>query len=282
MIKELSANRIAGPFISPPFINFRVSPLGLVPKKEANSCRLIYHLSFPVGYSLNDEIDPLSASVKYATFDDAVYLIKTFGRGALLAKASIKSVFILLPIAPESYNSLGFCFDGYFFYDKCLPMGCSLSCFYFEAFASFLQWVMIYESGHNGIIHYLYDFLFVCPSNSLVCSLILRLFFLISKFFGIPLAPEKTAFPSPIIEFLDIRIDTLLFQFELPALKIDRLQSCISTFVENFFIERASIFFRSFAFATRIMPMGRIFCRLLSLLCLVSNLLFLTFVSLVS
>lgn len=79
LIKEISANRVAGPFISPPFMNFRVSPLGLVPKKEPNSYRLIHHLSFPVGNSLNDETDPLSASVNYATFDDAIQIIKTFG-----------------------------------------------------------------------------------------------------------------------------------------------------------------------------------------------------------
>lgn len=164
-MKEISANRIAGPFIFPPFINFWVSPLALVPKKEPNAYRLIHHLSFPVGHSLNDEIDPSSASVRYATFDDAIQIIKTFGRGALLAKADIQSAFRLLPIAPESHNSLG---------DKCLPMGCSLSCYYFEMFASLLQWVFIFESGHTGMIHYLDDFLFIGLPNSMVCSLILK------------------------------------------------------------------------------------------------------------
>lgn len=32
--KELDAHRLAGPFSSPPFPVFRVSPLGLVPKKS--------------------------------------------------------------------------------------------------------------------------------------------------------------------------------------------------------------------------------------------------------
>lgn len=145
-----------------------------------------------------------------------------------MAKADIKSAFRLLFIAVESYNSFGFCFDGYFFYDKCLPMGCSLSCYYFEVFATFLQWVISYESGHSGIINYLDDFLFIGPSDSVVCSLLLRLFFLISKFFGIPLAIEKTVSPSPIIEFLGIKMNTLLFQFELLLSKIDRLQVLIS------------------------------------------------------
>ena len=44
--KEISLNRIKGPYSSPPFANFKVSPLGVVPKKEPNSFRLIQDLSF--------------------------------------------------------------------------------------------------------------------------------------------------------------------------------------------------------------------------------------------
>ena len=45
--KELEAGRIAGPFTSPPFKNFRCSPLGIVPKKVPSEFRLIQHLSYP-------------------------------------------------------------------------------------------------------------------------------------------------------------------------------------------------------------------------------------------
>lgn len=47
MNRELEEGRVAGPFNSPPFINFRVSPLGIVPKKQPNTYRFIPHLSFP-------------------------------------------------------------------------------------------------------------------------------------------------------------------------------------------------------------------------------------------
>ena len=52
--KECEAGRIVGPFPAPPFRNFRTSPLGLVPKKDSTEFRLIHHLSFPTGYSVND------------------------------------------------------------------------------------------------------------------------------------------------------------------------------------------------------------------------------------
>lgn len=37
LTKEVRAGRMEGPFESPPFLNFRVSPVGVVPKKEPNS-----------------------------------------------------------------------------------------------------------------------------------------------------------------------------------------------------------------------------------------------------
>ena len=70
--KELAANRLAGPFDAPPFANFRVSPLGVVPKKTSGEYRLIRQLSYPNGdYSLNDGISSDYSTVNYARVDDA-------------------------------------------------------------------------------------------------------------------------------------------------------------------------------------------------------------------
>jgi hypothetical protein len=44
---EVSLGRIAGPFDSPTSRNFQVSPIGLVPKKNSNTFRTIFHLSYP-------------------------------------------------------------------------------------------------------------------------------------------------------------------------------------------------------------------------------------------
>ncbi|KAM4036392.1 uncharacterized protein ACNLHF_015325 [Anomaloglossus baeobatrachus] len=66
---ELAEGRIRGPFSSPPFFNLRVSPLGVVPKKEPGKFRLIQHLSYPKGSSVNDGISEADASVSYVSFD---------------------------------------------------------------------------------------------------------------------------------------------------------------------------------------------------------------------
>lgn len=101
---EIAAHRIAGPFSSPPFPVFRVSPLGLVPKKIEGEFRLIHHLSYPKGSSLNDGISSDSTSVSYATVEDAIQFIKTVGPGCFLAKTDIKNAFRLIPIRPEDHN----------------------------------------------------------------------------------------------------------------------------------------------------------------------------------
>ncbi|XP_048367316.1 uncharacterized protein LOC125441063 [Sphaerodactylus townsendi] len=62
--KELQAGRIAGPFSSPPLPNLRVSPVGVVPKKTPGEFRMINHLSYPTGSSVNDGIDPEVSSVR--------------------------------------------------------------------------------------------------------------------------------------------------------------------------------------------------------------------------
>lgn len=189
--KEIAEGRVEGPFRDHPFRNFRLSPLGVVPKKEHNSFRLIHHLSFPKGQSLNDDIDMSLCSFSYASFEDAIAKIRLCGTEALMAKADIKSAFHLLPISPAAFNSLGFHFDDCFFFDKCLPMGCSLSCAYFEAFSTFLHWSVCLQPGVDSVVHYLDDFLFVGPASDTRCAVLLCNFQLMTKSFGVPLAEEK-------------------------------------------------------------------------------------------
>ena len=81
--KECDPGRLVGPFTTPPFRNFRTSSLhyaslGLVPKKDPNEYRLIHHLSFPEGFSVNDFIPDCCATVRYASIRDASKSIAGF------------------------------------------------------------------------------------------------------------------------------------------------------------------------------------------------------------
>ena len=65
--------------------------------------------------------------VAYDSIDSIVALVKSFGKGALMAKTDIKDTFRLLPFHPDDYNLLGFSLeiDGktIYFYDKCSRLG---------------------------------------------------------------------------------------------------------------------------------------------------------------
>jgi hypothetical protein len=73
------------PFPTPPFFNFRVSPFGVVPKKVPGEFRLIHHLSFPRGASINHGISPEHTTVSYSRVDDAIAIIKKLGRGCFFS-----------------------------------------------------------------------------------------------------------------------------------------------------------------------------------------------------
>ena len=157
--KEILAGRVAGPFIERPLQNLQVSPIGIIPKKAAGEFRLIHHLSSPKDYSINDFIDPKLCSVQYTSFDEAVHLIQDLGKGCLLFKIDLKSAFRILPVHLDDIELLGFKFNDKFYVDKCLPMGCSISCSLFEKFSTFLEHFIKSRMASGKLIHYLDDFL---------------------------------------------------------------------------------------------------------------------------
>ena len=122
IMHEVKLGRIAGPFTTRPILYMRCSPIGLVAKK-AGGYRLITHLSYPPGLSINEHIDDALASVKYSNFDNAVTMIKTFGMGCLIGIMDIKSAFRLLTCYPGDFDLLGFKFQNEYFIDKMSPMG---------------------------------------------------------------------------------------------------------------------------------------------------------------
>lgn len=223
--KELAAGRIVGPFDSPPFETFRVSPLGIVPKKLPGEFRLIHHLSYPEGLSVNDGIPKELATVRYATVDDAVRLIKAIGKGCFLAKTDIKSAFRIIPVAPRDFPQLGMEWQGKFFFDKCLPMGCSSSCNIFETFSTALEWIAKDTLRASSVLHILDDFLFIAPSEA-KCQVDLC----VCRRIGVPIADEKTMGPTNALQFAGITLDTALMEARLPEDKLAKCRTQLADF----------------------------------------------------
>ena len=230
--KEILAGRIAGPFNEPPFSSFIISPLGVVPKKTPGEFRMIHHLSFPNGASVNDGIPAEFSSVQYATISDAIHLIKKVGKDCFMGKTDIKNAFRIVPIHPNDYNVLGMIWKEKYYYDKCMPMGCSSSCSTFELFSSALEWIARDKLKINHLIHVLDDFFVVAPTSAL-CEKQITLFVEMCHYLGVSIAPEKTFGPSNVLSFVGIELDATKFEARLPEDKIEKCKQLISDFLKR-------------------------------------------------
>ena len=185
----MKASRISGPFSEPPLPNLVCSPLGVCPKKKPDTFRVIHLLSYPEGTSENDGIYDNDSSVEYAKLSDAIRHIKSIVLACYLAKSDIESAFRLLPIHPEDRHLLGISWDNQYYYDQCLPMGCSSSCQLFEKFSTVLEHI-VHHCTQGRIVHVLDDFLFIAPFQE-ECLANLETFISICNELGVSMAAEK-------------------------------------------------------------------------------------------
>ena len=230
--KELLAGRLSGPFEMPPLSPFMVSPLGVIPKKTPGEFRLIHHLSYPKGSSVNDGISPEFSRVHYATIADAIRHIRAVGTGCFLSKTDIKNAFRIIPVHPTDYNLLGLKWRDQYYFDKCMPMGCSSSCRTFELFSSALEWVAQNKLHINHVIHLLEDFFIIAASQE-ICQRHLNLFVDLRGHLGVPIAPEKTCGPATTLSFAGIELDTIQLEARLPTEKILKCKDLISDFLKR-------------------------------------------------
>ena len=226
--KELELKRIAGPFPHPPFPSFRTSPLGLVAKKEPGKFRLIHHLSYPEGASINDGIPAEKSHVTYQSIDDAVAHMRELGRGCYLAKTDIADAFRIIPLHPSQYHLFGFVWRERYFYDRCLPMGCSASCQLFELISTALHWVAITKLQIQHMAHVLDDFL-ILEKDKANGKRKLDRFVTMCAEIGIPIAPEKTFPPSQVLTFLGYELDSQHMEIRLPLDKLTKCRHLIET-----------------------------------------------------
>ena len=149
IMKEVKLNRYAGPFTKDqiPYDYFVQSPVGLVPKAGGKT-RLIFHLSYDFKgsfKSINHCTNKDKCSVKYKDLDHAVALsielLKTLNNKEIYySKSDLISAFRLLPIKISQRHLLLLTARHpvtqiwYYFVDKCLPFGSSISCAHFQLF----------------------------------------------------------------------------------------------------------------------------------------------------
>ena len=147
VMKEVAACRYAGPFNEVPFESFIQSPIGLVPKDKGTKTRLIFHLSYPKtgGTSVNVGIPKEHCTVKYPDFQEADNLCNSLQSDLnpiYLGKSDMSMAFRHVPMQIKDFSLLILKAYHpttgrlYYFCDKCLPFGSSISCAIFQAISN--------------------------------------------------------------------------------------------------------------------------------------------------
>ena len=219
--EELQTGRYVGPFNEPPLKNLTISPLGVEPKKDKNKYRVITHLSYPEGSSINDGISKEDSSVKYASIGDAIKLIKKAGRNAYMCKTDLKDAYRLIPLHPSQFKLTGLKFKGQYIIDRALPQGCASSAKIFETFSTAIEWIAKVKLNIKMIIHILDDFFWVSVGED-NCLNDKNKFLEFCKEAGIPTVIKKTLGPDTVMEFAGIELDSIKMSARLPSGKIEK------------------------------------------------------------
>ena len=238
VMNEIELGRHAGPFEEPPFEYFVQSPIGLVPKDNGKKTRLIFHLSYPRnGQSVNSGIPHSKCSVKYPDFDDAVKLCLMEGGGCYIGKSDMSSAFRHVPMAPDqwwllvmkvSHPNTG---KTYYFVDKCLPFGSSISCAIFQAISDTIAWIVEFRMNKPNI-NYLDDYLFPAALRE-ACNIQLKAFLKVCGEIEFPVALEKTFWGATVLTFLGMLLDT---ERQVIGIPMDKLLK--ATHWVNYFLNK--------------------------------------------
>ena len=174
VMKEVKEKRYAGPFVEPLFEHFIQSPIGLVPKDGGKDTRLIFHLSYPRdGDSDNSGTPAEVCKVKYGEFDQAIKRCLEEGIACFISRSDMKAAFRNLGIAKKYWKLLLMKARNpvnklWYFVDKCLPFGSSISCAHFQDFSNSVAHLVWFHTK-KVCINYLDDYLFAALLEA-VCN----------------------------------------------------------------------------------------------------------------
>ena len=235
---DLAAGRLDGPYLSPPFTNFIVSPLGAFTKRNSSKVRLIHDLSYPKEGSVNASIKKEEFTLSYSSVDDAVALCKQLGPGRVyMAKLDLQDAFKHVYVDPRDWHMLGFAWPdangrNVFYFSRVLNFGLRSSPYLFDLFASALLDIIHFRGVPQNIVRYVDDFIIIA-STAQECQNYLDSVLSICKDAGFTIQASKITSPATITEFLGIVIDSNREELRISAerlrdisLEVDTWLSC--------------------------------------------------------
>ena len=190
--------------------------MGVVIKKCSDSVkyRIIHDLSWPPGDSVNDHIDPDIYCCIYASFDQAVSLIKKQGVGTLMAKLDLADAFKHIQVHPKDWLLLCSSWDTtqadssvlrQYYINLFLPFGLCSSPAVFNHYANTLEFAM-WANSINDLLLYLNDYFTAGPTGTGECQHNINKMVEVCREMGFVVNPSKVTSPSPITSFLSIDV----------------------------------------------------------------------------
>ena len=239
VMKEVGEKRMAGPFEDIPFEHFIQSPIGLVTKDGGKKTRLIFHLSYPRGgNSVNAGIPEHKCKVRYPDFDEAVKLCIEAGKSCKMDKSDMASAFRHLPMNKVSWRYLLSKAEHpttgkiYYFVDKCLPFGSSISCAHFQVVSDAIAHIVCILNNNKKNVNYLDDFFFTALWK-IWCDQQMETFLKVCKQICFPVSLEKTFWGMTQLVFLGLLLDSERQIVKIPFEKVERAIQMIDFFLDR-------------------------------------------------
>ena len=202
---EVALGRKAGPFNQLPFSTYVRLLMGIVIKKCLDSFEycIIHDLSWPPRDSVNDHIDPNLYHCIYASFDQAVSLVKKQGVGTLMAKLDLADSFKHILVHPKDWPLLYSSWhipqaDGsvlwQYYIDLFLHFGLCSSPAIFNHYANTLEFA-IQAYSIQDLLHYLDDYFTAGPTGTGDCQHNINTMVQVCRDLGFTVNPAKVTAP---------------------------------------------------------------------------------------
>ena len=218
LASEAALSHIAGPYAQPPFQHYTCSPLKTVPKKgNAAKHRIIHHLSYPHGRSINTFTAEWPCPL--AGFDHAVHIVRRLGKGCYMAKVDVKAAYCCIPVRPADWPLLGMRWQGMYYFHRTLPFGLRSACHLWERYATAMEWVLRTQFDVQHLTHYVDDS-FLANRTEELCTRDLARTKAGMAVLGAPDAADKTEGPATALTYLGIRIDSTAMSISLDACRL--------------------------------------------------------------
>ena len=235
LTKEISHGAVLGPFDSNPFsCPCVLSPLNSVPKRDSEERRIIVHLSFPFGASVNSGIskDTYLGEPMKLTFprvDDLVALVKLFGQGCALFKRDLKRAYRQIPVDPGDIHLLGYSWQGKLYFDAVLPMGLRSAALCCQRVTNLISHICRQQG--LSIVNYLDDFGGAAtwsdaPQAYDALGRVLSLA-------GLTEAADKACPPASVMTFLGVQFDTKSLTLTITPDRLIEIQSLLAQWAQK-------------------------------------------------